>query len=591
MSSDLDLLRAGCPTPFFNQASFSDDDGFVSGRLCIPPSTENNITCCLPCPQVDWVYPDSFHTMASVADWISVVGVMCCVFLLVSWAVLPVEKTHRHYLSICLTIAVAIMSLGFVVPLAADPEQCINEITPHDMSTSSVCAVSGTMIMLGGFAGATWVFLRALSLHLQICWQVVVGRSFMWTAQAIGWLIPTIIIAVALKYSGVSFRFGQTCHVNHDNSMADFWIPMLVFSGFTLVLQGATFIYCIKVYLASLNDSSSTTENSSNLPTHSLGGSATISPRQAYRRVKRVIQLQWRGITIVLIILMDVIFFSVIFVYQDRTTEDVRNNPQRARDWIMCLFENNGDKASCTDKARDLAVALPTLVAVLILLAINGIWLLLFLGNWGMFTGWADLANEVLGRKTEPVEFVSKDATLHSKSYELLSRETTSLNTQSIIGPGNPVRPAPTMAHPINFSRGPYAGLDTKSPISPQSDTTASDFTTRSPTIPGTVGFADYPSIDQTNFGHGHAPGHNAPLPVAVTTSATNSPVEDGRRTPDYFGSTARYYAPNHSFSSPNMPQPGPVSLSPPPAMRSTAVRPGQNDSDETINPLAMNRI
>ncbi|KAL1893623.1 hypothetical protein Cpir12675_004054 [Ceratocystis pirilliformis] len=583
MSSDLDLLRGGCQAPFFDQASFSDDDGFIPGRICIPSNAANS-TCCLPCPLVDWVYPDSFHTMASVADWISVFGFICCVFLLISWAALPVEKTHRHYLSICLTIAVAIMSLGFVVPLAADPEQCINEITPNDMSTSSVCAISGTMIMLGGFAGATWVFLRALSLHLQICWQVVVGRNFMLIAQAIGWLIPTLIVAVALKYSGVSFRFGQTCHVNHNNSMADFWIPMLVFSGFTLVLQGATFVYCINVYLASLNDSSSTTENSTNLPTHSVIGSSNISPRQAYRRVKRVVQLQWRGITIVLIILMDVIFFSVVFVYQDRTIEAVRKHPEKATAWVSCLLRNSGDKGQCIDEASGLAVQLSTIVTVLILLAINGIWLLLFLGNWGMLMGWADLANGLLGRKPEPIEFVSKDATLQSKSYELLSRETNSVTATSMIGSPNLMRPAPTASHPVNFSPGPYSDMDSKSPISPLPDSLISDGA-RSSTIRASAGFASYPPINTAGD------YSNEDVGVTAVQSVAGSPVEDGQRTPDYFGSTTRYYAPHRSFSSPHAPRAGSVSLSPPLPAQNGVARLGQQNDGHAINPLGMNRI
>ena len=60
----------------------------------------------------DWAYPESFKSLSLVAEWVSVVSVICCVFLLISWAALPVEKTHRHYLSICLTVAVAIMNVS-----------------------------------------------------------------------------------------------------------------------------------------------------------------------------------------------------------------------------------------------------------------------------------------------------------------------------------------------------------------------------------------------------------------------------------------------------------------------------------------------
>lgn len=60
----------------------------------------------------EWVYPDSFDTLSAVANWVSLISVICCFFLLLSWAVLPVEKTNRHYLSMCLTIAVLLMNVG-----------------------------------------------------------------------------------------------------------------------------------------------------------------------------------------------------------------------------------------------------------------------------------------------------------------------------------------------------------------------------------------------------------------------------------------------------------------------------------------------
>lgn len=59
-----------------------------------------------------WAYPDTFETMSEAANWVSVVSTVGCVFLLLSWAVLPVEKTFRHYLSISLTTAVVFMNVG-----------------------------------------------------------------------------------------------------------------------------------------------------------------------------------------------------------------------------------------------------------------------------------------------------------------------------------------------------------------------------------------------------------------------------------------------------------------------------------------------
>lgn len=236
------------------------------------------------------------------------------------------------------------------------------------MKTSQVCGASGAFLLLGGWAGVMWVFLRSVSLHLQICWQVLVGRNFMIFAQAAGWGVPILGIILALVFSGVSFRFGATCHINHANSLADFWIPLMLFAGLTVIITFATFGYCIKVYLAALGDNGASSEGSS-LPTYTQS-IKTMSPRQAYRRVRRVIALQWRGIAIVLIIIADVIFFCVIFVFQDNVVQSVTDDPTLAEDWVKCLVLENGKKANCLDEATVLVLNEATVTAVLLLLAV-----------------------------------------------------------------------------------------------------------------------------------------------------------------------------------------------------------------------------
>lgn len=397
------------------------------------------------------------------------------------------------------------------------------------MASNAVCAASGSFLLFGGWGGVMWVFLRSLSLHLQICWQMVVGRSFMWLSHAIGWGIAVVGLILLLVFSGVSFRFGQTCHINHTNSLADFWIPLLVFAGLTVIIQFATFGYCIKVYLASLADSSASTEGSG-LPAYSAS-IRTMTPRQAYRRVRRVIQLQWRGIVIVLIIITDVIFFAVTFVFLDNTVEAVRTKPTaQALLWIECLMVES--KNECLHLVDGLVVSLPTVLAVLILLAVspasrvgvseglltqakmNGIWLLFLLGRWSMVTGWREYFLSLGGHQHTKKEFVSVDARIDlrkdTRSYEMLSHDAG--KSESILTPISA----------------------TKSPTSPQS----------------------------------------------------------GRRTPDYFGNNAAHYQPHsRSFSSPRPPQQ--VSWEPELSYAPQAYtrRMADGSDYEDVNPLSMNRI
>lgn len=58
----------------------------------------------------DWVYPQSLKILFRTAEWLAAIGAVFLVFLLLSWAFLPVEKTNRHYMSICLTAGVLMMN-------------------------------------------------------------------------------------------------------------------------------------------------------------------------------------------------------------------------------------------------------------------------------------------------------------------------------------------------------------------------------------------------------------------------------------------------------------------------------------------------
>jgi hypothetical protein len=84
----------------------------VGGRFC--SEVTPGLSCCLPCPQTEWLYPNNFDTISSAANWVNVAGMVCTVFLLTSFAFLPVKQTHRHYLTICLSLAVGVMQVSSV---------------------------------------------------------------------------------------------------------------------------------------------------------------------------------------------------------------------------------------------------------------------------------------------------------------------------------------------------------------------------------------------------------------------------------------------------------------------------------------------
>ncbi len=245
------------------------------------------------------------------------------------------------------------------------------------MKSSGTCAISGALIMFGGWGAVIWIFLRALSIHLQICWEMVPGNRFFYSSLLFGWLIPAIGLTVTLSLTGTSFRFGNVCHVNHKLALQNFWGPLLAFAALALVLQFITLGYCVHVYLKSLVDDKTTTNSSGGrAPTYS-GSISTASARATYRRVKRVIELQWRGATIVLLIIGEVTFFSVVFVSMDNSSQVSTATLVKARDWLTCLALNSGDKNQCLHLVGGLVKSEGVVLAVLIVLGVSPALLLL----------------------------------------------------------------------------------------------------------------------------------------------------------------------------------------------------------------------
>ncbi|OJI81811.1 hypothetical protein ASPTUDRAFT_45124 [Aspergillus tubingensis CBS 134.48] len=415
-----ETLSGYCPTPFLQESLFPSKGGFIDGRFCEELTTEHGkVSCCLPCPLAEWTYGEKLISQTKVASWLGVATLPLCIFLLVSFAVLPPKWTHRHYLSICFTLGICCMEIAFIIPLGVKPEQCYNQITPNDMHTDLSCAFTGSLLLFGGWVCVVFSFIRTLAFHLQVCWEIMLGPKFMWTALILGWGIPAVGLTEMLILTGVSYRFGTVCHINVHDSNRDYWAPVVAFAGASLFLQFATLVYCIYIYVKSIYDEETST-TSSGLPSYSASV-RTVTARQAYRRVRRVLQLQWRGVALVLVILTNVIFFAVVFIKMDNHLTSTVANIKLATPWLTCLVETKGNVQKCYSEAEAIVPNKATLLAVLILLATVGFWNFVLYARPSIFVGWGEFFK---ARVTQPNEFVSVDArrgTPDPRAYEMIS--------------------------------------------------------------------------------------------------------------------------------------------------------------------------
>ena len=258
---------------------------------------------------------------------------------------------------------------------------------------------------------------------------MVPGDKFFWASIAAGWGLPALFASITLPITGTSYRFGATCHINHEKALEDYWGPLLAFAAISTILQFTTFGYCIKVYIRSLFDdgagNSTSQASSGDLPSYNsrTGSVKTVTAGQAYRRIKKVVALQWRGTAIVVIIIVNVVFLAVVFVQMDNTVTAAMQDLGKAEPWLLCLVLSGGDKNACLSKVKDagLVSSEPKVMAVILLLSLNGIWCLPFLGRTSMLVGWLDIIKAPFRR--QKTDFVSVDARRFSaqpKNYEMI---------------------------------------------------------------------------------------------------------------------------------------------------------------------------
>lgn len=169
--------------------------------------------------------------------------------------------------------------------------------------------------------------------------------------------------------------------------------------------------------------------------------------------------LQWRGAAIVICVLLNIIFFALVFVSIDNTQVRVTSdNAAAASNWLLCLFEESGDKNKCLSLVTKLVTPEAELLAVLILLSVVGFWCLIFLGRLSMLRGWVDLFRRKISRRHE---FVSVDA--HGlRDYEML----TSPNPKAVVI----TEPEPVASPDTNYSARAF---------SPTSQNAGSDYFSR----------------------------------------------------------------------------------------------------------------
>ncbi|KAK3069860.1 hypothetical protein LTR53_011470 [Teratosphaeriaceae sp. CCFEE 6253] len=397
-----------CPTPFLDATLFPPRGGNIASRFCAAPNPA--LLCCLPCPLSDWVFSDSFQHQAPTANYVGILTFVLNALLLLTYVVLPEEKSHRHYLSIGLTISLMILSLAFIIPLGTKPDQCFDTITPDDMKTDQSCAWTGALFAVGFMGAVVWILLRSIWTALRIVFDFKRTTLFKYISLSLGIGLPLLFMALTIGINGVTYRLYNVCMPNGARAFLTWFVWLLLFSSLSTVILILTILYCLWKFALSafaggaMGGFNPKPKNGTSTSTSSTGTGEPApgkkpTPRAMRRkkrvewaRIQRVLYLQWRTILLAFVVLNETVFFGLVFVQQTAAIEQSSHGitPSDLA-WGLCLIQTGGDKNACIGLSSGLGLSEPRVIATLQLAATLGIIVFLLMLRRSMFTGWYEI--------------------------------------------------------------------------------------------------------------------------------------------------------------------------------------------------------
>lgn len=168
-----------------------------------------------------------------------------------------------------------------------------------------------------------------------------------------------------------------------------------------------------------------------------------MTTRQAYQRIKKVFKLQWRGIVVVLIIIVNVVFLAIVFVSMDNSVQATRENLDTAEDWLLCLVMHPTNKNACLNKVGGIVESETVVMAALIMMSLNGIWTVLFLGRLAMIPAWIELIKRPFAKSHDFVSVDARRFSTNAKHYEMITSpparplDTPREPESAVVSPGN----------------------------------------------------------------------------------------------------------------------------------------------------------
>jgi len=194
-----------------------------------------------------------------------------------------------------------------------------------------------------------------------------------------------------MPITGVAYRLYNVCIPNSNKSFVTWFGWLLGFAIVGEVIQVATIVYCLWKYAlsalsrggpgssnghTSTNSTGTATSENSTTPAP-LGRRASMSARRRkrveWRKVQKVLYLQWRSMLLAFILVNETIYFGIVFGQLTGAAERIASGVLTPTDeaWVECLVSTNGDKEKCLALSSGLGLSEPRVIATLLLISVS----------------------------------------------------------------------------------------------------------------------------------------------------------------------------------------------------------------------------
>ncbi|KAL6236252.1 hypothetical protein BDW75DRAFT_117297 [Aspergillus navahoensis] len=302
-----------------------------------------------------------------------------------TYILLPVEDTQRHYLTSSPLMGFIFMSLAFTIPLGNSDHHCHDAITPNDWVSDTTCAFTGSLMHYGVWVLVIGCFFRSLSLYLQLIWDVEPGKRFRIVSLLSIFGGSLGLLGIALGVSGVSYQVGDMCYISYPGSIGSFWGPLIGVAFVSWLIQMFIMVYSVRGVLT--RGGTMRFSIIKKRADYSDPFSRAAHAKIIRRNVRQILELQWRAIAICCLVLIYVVYVAQVVL---RWGDPGQYSAEELKPWVDCLVREAGDKQACRDEARSIGPNQKSAVAALAMLASCGILGIICTARYTMILGWRD---------------------------------------------------------------------------------------------------------------------------------------------------------------------------------------------------------